>query len=113
MNGFDEAFNSYQTKLSPEEERLFLQWYQNVAQENGLSPNPNSPNHHYDYRGFYKAQQQNPIMFSQDERGHFSDTFKTVGHPSYWTRMIPDGMTPEPETMKYWQNMNGLPNGGW
>lgn len=60
------------TSLTPSEEMAFQLW----ARTSGI-PDVNNPEAHYDYRGFWKSNGQ------QDPSGHFPDTFKTHGHPTF------------------------------
>lgn len=63
------------THLNDADEKRFRSW----ASKNRIS-DVDSPDSHYDYRGFY---QQNPnarVRFGMD---HFPDTFKQHGHPSF------------------------------
>lgn len=62
------------TVLTPDEERAFQKW----GQANNLS-DLNSPEAHYDYRGFWKA---NP-NFQHTPGQHFTDQFKQHGHPTF------------------------------
>ena len=41
--------------LTPEEEDKFQKWYANHAKNLKLNPDPDNPEHHYDYRKAYKA----------------------------------------------------------
>ena len=82
------------TKLTPEEEALFQKWYKVTAQQTKLNPNPDDPNHFYDYRGAYKSGIRSPNI-----EGHWPSQFKLRGHP----RMIIDGIntkTGEEEKMQ-------------
>lgn len=38
------------TRLNPDDEVKFRQWYANAAQKNGINPNPDDPRQEYDYR---------------------------------------------------------------
>lgn len=68
--------------LSGPEEAEFQQWYAPIANQMGLDPNPDSPEHQYDYRGAYRA------GMTPDESTHWPSTFKQGGHPN----RIVDGM---------------------
>jgi hypothetical protein len=55
----------------------FRNWYLPMAQRLGISPNPDDPEHHYDYRALYRDSGQQP-----DKAGdHFPSIYKTEGHP--------------------------------
>lgn len=65
----------------------FDRWYAYVSKALNLDPNPDAPEHHYNYREYYNdvvAPSGNqyaviPVGF------HFPDKYKTVGHPTYST----------------------------
>lgn len=61
------------TRLSPSDEAKFQAW----AAANKIA-DVNSPEAHYDYRGFWKAGGPGPAA-----DGHFPDTFKQHGHPTF------------------------------
>jgi hypothetical protein len=52
----------------------FDQWYAGMAAQKGLDPNPDAPEHHYDYRSYYRDAGGTPD-------GHFPSQYKTAGHP--------------------------------
>ena len=64
------------------EENRFRQWYGNMANQYGLSPNPYDPQHMYDYKVPYE-QGQGPSW--QPEHGQFRwpDTGKSPGYDTY------------------------------
>ena len=80
----------YKTKLTSQEEQQFLKWYKMVAMMNQLDPNPDHPDHHYDYRGFWKnSSEQDRLsmsLFVPDK--HFPDTYKTPLHPTFSNESI-------------------------
>lgn len=60
------------TILNPKEEEKFQIW----ALKNGV-PNPDDPNHFYDYRGAYIADE------GPDKNGHWTDKYKQHGHETF------------------------------
>lgn len=59
-----------------EDEPQFREWYARMAAAHGLDRNPDSPEHHYDYRAACRAKA------SPDASGHWPSQFKRGGHPS-------------------------------
>ena len=71
-------------KLSSEEEKSFRDWYSKVSAHKNLDTNPDNPNHHYDYRAFYKAEPGLAEGLLTDAPGaHFTDIGKLPGHPTF------------------------------
>jgi hypothetical protein len=69
-----------------DDEADFQRWYAGVAgklnaKKRTLDPNPDSPEHHYDYRGFYRGVKAGTEKPPTQPGGHFSSAFKTEGHP--------------------------------
>lgn len=83
------------------QEEAFRKWYGDWAQRLGLNPNPDDPQHHYDYRAtFAQGIEPQPYVRSADigslfgggqmmpdramERApqHWPSTFKQAGHPN-------------------------------
>lgn len=64
------------TLLSPIEEQLFKSW----GKANGIE-DVDSPESHYDYRGFFKT--TNGAVHPPGSVEHFPDTFKQHGHPTF------------------------------
>ena len=62
--------------LTPREEQAFRRWYGGHAATWGLDPNPDAPQHHYDYRAAYQNHD------TPDEKGHWPSTWKKPGHPN-------------------------------
>ena len=70
--------------FAPEEDDPeFLDWYSNIAKEVNdyypdftLNPDPDSPNHYYDYRAAYES---GAVL---DERKHLPSEFKHDLHPN-------------------------------
>lgn len=64
------------------DENEFRKWYSALAQKWDLNPNPDDPEHFYDYRGAFESGAR------PDSTGHWPSKFKTEGHPN----MTVDGM---------------------
>ena len=63
-------------------EARFQSWYATKAKKLGLDPNPDDPEHYYDYRAAFRA------GVEPDATGHWPSEFKLEGHP----RMVVDGI---------------------
>jgi ketosteroid isomerase-like protein len=59
----------------PQQEAKFQDWYKRNFVSRGLNPNPDDPQHFYDYRGAFKAGLQ------PGADGHMDSRFKLPGHP--------------------------------
>lgn len=76
-------------KLSKREEEAFRTDYSMVAARKGLDPNPDNPEHGYDYRGAWKdtpSTSKGPVAnkpnFGPDEKsGHWPSKHKTKSNP--------------------------------
>jgi hypothetical protein len=66
---YDVGNDSYDTKLSPEEERAFQEWKRRYA--------PQDSGEDYDLRGAFRA------GLTPDETGHWPDTFKKPNHETF------------------------------
>ena len=77
MGAIDQMFGGRGDELG------FRGWYVPLAMKLGIDPNPDSPEHHYDYRAFYRDMlAKKPGVISPDKPGgHFPSTYKTAGHP--------------------------------
>lgn len=64
------------------DESDFKSWYADRSSKLGLDPNPDAPEHFYDYRAAHKAGAE------PDATGHWPSEFKKEGHP----RMVIDGV---------------------
>jgi hypothetical protein len=64
------------------DEGAFRRWYGGHATRLGLNPDPDDPQHFYDYRAAFQA------GAGPDETGHWPSQFKREGHP----RMVVDGV---------------------
>jgi len=83
------------------DEAAFQQWYSAVAGKQGLNPNPDDPQHFYDYRAAYAA------GASPDATGHWPSQFKMEGHPN----LIVNGVnTKTGETISQEATISGAPN---
>lgn len=63
-------------KLDAESEGLFQKWYAGQARVLDLDPDPDAPEHQYDYRAAWLAGE------GPDEKGHWPSGFKLPGHPN-------------------------------
>lgn len=61
--------------LQQDNEQAFQQWYASRARRLGLDPNPDNPQHFYDYRAAFKAGAE------PNASGHWPSEFKRPGHP--------------------------------
>jgi hypothetical protein len=59
-----------------EEEASFRQWYAEQASKTGLDPNPDAPEHKYDYRAAFRA------GAGPGTDGHWPSQFKADDHPN-------------------------------
>ena len=82
-----EADPRWWSALSSEQEAEFRAWYRNFSTKNGLDPNPDDPNHKYDYRAYFQANQESHDQYSakMDETDglyHLPSLFKHADHPN-------------------------------
>jgi hypothetical protein len=75
------------------DEAAFRDWYSRWSKITGISPNPDDPEHYYDYRAAFNAG-VSPQIDPEDGRYHWPSEFKREGHP----RLIIDGV--DTRTMK-------------
>jgi len=80
-SAYDRVSSRAQTPPPPDEEE-FKKWYAGQAAKQGLNPDPDDPQHFYDYRAAFAA------GAAPDDTGHWPSQFKTEGHP----RMVLDGV---------------------
>lgn len=59
-----------------DDESDFRSWYASRAKRLGLDPNPDAPEHKYDYRAAFRA------GLEPDETGHWPSEFKAADHPN-------------------------------
>jgi len=74
-------------------EEEFQKWYKDQAKKTGINPNPDAPEHFYDYRAAYKAGAK------PDASGHWPSEFKLEGHPNLYINGI-DTRTGKPREVK-------------
>lgn len=67
--------------LSASRERAFREWYSSVAAKLGINPDPDDPEHYYDYRSFFDAISRGEAVSPDQPGGHFPSQFKRPGHP--------------------------------
>lgn len=85
--------DQYVTRLTPEDEASFQSWYKDFASNRNLDLDPDAKEHHYDYRGYWNANRENPNPTSED--GHLPDTWKTPGHETFSNESIYAKYAPE------------------
>ena len=79
-------------------EEAFQAWYREVAQRTNLAPNPDDPEHFYDYRAAWRAGVE-PTIDPSDGRYHWPSEFKAWNQPN---RFVPtengllDSLTDQP-----------------
>ena len=66
------------------EEKEFQSWYQGWSKKLGLNPDPDDPQHFYDYRAAFRGGAEPTV----ESGWHWPSEFKREGHP----RMIVDGV---------------------
>ncbi len=71
------------TKLSPQEEQKFQQWWAQTKAKQPDLTDPDSPTADYDYRGYWKAQQAGDPNAKRGANQHFPDTYKTPYHKTF------------------------------
>jgi hypothetical protein len=72
----------------------FDKWYADWAKKNGLDPNPDDPQHFYDYRAAYRSGAK------PDKTGHWPSEFKKSGHPREFLPIGKDGAMVDTKTGK-------------
>ena len=76
----------YNLSDPPRVDNGFDKWYQYVSTTLGLDPNPDAPEHHYDYRGYYDDLVKQGKQYEVIAPGfHFPDTYKLPGHETFST----------------------------
>ena len=75
----------------PEEEAEFQEWYAEHAEESGLDPDPDDPEHYYDYRRAWEDGAE------PDEDGHWPSKYKSPDHPNRYVFGV-DTITNKPRT---------------
>jgi hypothetical protein len=77
----------------PFDEDRFRNWYSQTAAAQNLAPDPDDPEHYYDYRAAFSAGK------GPDEAGHWPSEFKAEGHPNRYVMhegAIYDSITMQP-----------------
>lgn len=64
-----------------EDEPAFQKWYGDTAKKVGWSPNPDAPEHHYDYRAMYRDNIAGEGAAPTEAGEHGSSQYKLPGHP--------------------------------
>ena len=78
--------------LNAQEEQDFQSWYAQISNQLRLDPNPDNPQHAYNYRAFWRAAKERPQDFrttpdpTDDNRIHFPSLFKAADHPNRYVR---------------------------
>jgi len=76
------------TKLSPNEETKFQEWYRGFSSHNQIDRNPDNPLHKFDHRGWWKSFQDDPSLIPtidpRDNLIHGPSQFKDKDHPTMW-----------------------------
>jgi len=97
----------YKSLFTPNMEKEFQAWHKKRAKKLGLNPDPDNPNHFYDYRGAW-------LKGHRTITGHLPDTYKLPGHPTFSTESI--YYQPGMKAIK-WQDEQPIPfevwNRGW
>lgn len=66
------------------DESDFNRWYSYIASVKNLSPNPDDPEHHYDWRGLYDEVANHGKQYEMiTQETHFPDTYKMPGHETF------------------------------
>lgn len=65
---------------APPNDPAFMEWYAKAARERQWAPNPDDPEHFYDYRALFRDVQSGQAS-DPSQNGHFPSTYKTEGHP--------------------------------
>jgi hypothetical protein len=96
--GFAEGLKAAQATIGATTDGVansgFDKWYAEQAKKNGLDPNPDDPQHFYDYRAAYRAGAK------PDETGHWPSEFKKSGHPREFLPIGEDGGMVDTKTGK-------------
>jgi hypothetical protein len=66
------------TTLAPDKETQFQTDYKSWSDSSGMNPNPDAPEHFYDYRGAWQSG-----SMPTKKGGHWPDTYKLPGHPTF------------------------------
>lgn len=85
------AYKSKDKVAAVRENDTFDTWYPRYAQATGVSNDPTSPDHHYDYKSYFDAAKGDPDKYSpvidpKDKRVHLSSEFKSDDHPNRYVQ---------------------------
>jgi hypothetical protein len=80
--------------LNSDEEARFQKWYARWAKKTGIHPDPDHPEHDYDYRAAYRAGAE-PKISKEDNKYHWDSKYKDDDHPNRYVRGI-DTITGKP-----------------
>jgi len=80
------------------QETKFQDWYGGHAERLGLNPNPDDPQHFYDYRSAFKAGAE------PDETGHWPSAFKAENHLNRYVDGIDTKTGAPPITLQHLEN---------
>lgn len=86
------------------QEEEFQRWYADAAKKLGLNTNPDDPDHHYDYRGFYESVKRGEAKAPTEPGGHWSSKYKTNDHPRRYLE--------DPINARFFDTENGRYTGG-
>ena len=62
-------------------EKDFRNWYGGISKKLGIAPDPDDPEHFYDYRAFHRDMKAGKVISPDEPGGHFPSTYKKPGHP--------------------------------
>jgi len=68
-------------RLPVDKESEFQKWYKQKSGELGINPNPDDPNHQYDYRGAFLSG-DDPSWQPEHQQFRWTDRYKRSGHPN-------------------------------
>ena len=100
----------FKTILTDRNEKEFVNWYKNVSSILGLNEDPDNPNHHYDYRGYWLENKNNDIDYTT-EGFHFPDTYKQPTHPTFSieSQYANKKYGINPKEVGHWEGENFIP----
>lgn len=76
--------HKWTTRLNPEDEQSFRNWYSGYSASHGVDPDPDDPEHYYDLRGWWKESTPSErVITVNDPDAHLSDKYKRPGHPTF------------------------------
>lgn len=79
------ALAMFKAGKAAEREQAFQDWFANVAEKRNWAPNPDDPEHYYNYRRYYgdvlKGKEDDLSAGTDDPDSHFPSTYKLEGHP--------------------------------